>query len=345
MRKLVLAAGISAFAISALMSLNFSKTEHRTIQNNYEWDELKEVIVGRWVMNSFNTPTVDESMKDYFPYINEAAWEYMKKAENRMLSDVYPEDDQMYYDEQENLVKTLESLGVKVKRPDEIEFGVTATSQCYSRDPIITIGQKLIITNMKFEGRRQETANYRRIALDLAKNYDGEVVSMPPLKPGYPEENAYIEGGDVFVNGKEIYVGVSGNASNDNGIEWLRKELRSEYKVHKIPLHKNVLHLDCAMMLINEKQGIICKEDFVDYEALPESLKDREWVEVKPEEAQVMATNGVVVNRSTIIMTDAFPHVANQVRALGIEVHEIPFKKANYFGGGLRCSYQPIYRK
>ncbi|MGI9641351.1 MAG: dimethylarginine dimethylaminohydrolase family protein, partial [Acidimicrobiia bacterium] len=255
-----------------------------------------------------------------------------------------PDDDQRYHDEQEHLVATLESLGVLVHRPDEIEFTVTSTSQCYARDPIVTIGNKLIIANMNVERRRQETGNYRRIALEVAAGYDGEVVSMPPLRPGYPEENAYLEGGDVFVNGSEIYVGVTGNASNDRGISWLREELGDAYTVHKIPLKKNVLHLDCAMMLINERHGIICKHDFVDFDGLPESLRGREWVEAAPEEAQVMATNGVVVNPSTVLLSDAFPDIANGVRQMGIEVHELPFKKANYFGGGLRCSYQPLAR-
>ena len=318
--------------------------KENTIQNNHEWDDLKEVVVGRWDVNSFNVPAVDKSLKKFFPYITDASFDYMAKAQNKSLSDVFPEDDQAYADEQENLVQTLKNLGVKVRRPDEMEFTTVGTSTCYSRDPIITIGNKFILTNLKTEQRRQESGNYRRIALDLAKKYNGEVISMPANKLGYHEDNMYIEGGDVFVNGKEIYVGVTGNASNDKGIEWLQNELGASYTVHKIELHANVLHLDCAMMLINETQGIICKEDFVDFDALPESLKNREWIEATPEEAQVMATNGVVVNTKTIIMSDAFPHIAKQVRDLGIEVHEIPFKKANYFGGGLRCSYQPIIR-
>ncbi len=314
------------------------------INNQHEWDSLKEVVVGRWVRGTLNTTSIDQSMKEMFPYIPLNAWDYLKKAENQLLSDVYPQDDQEYYEEQEDLVKTLESLGVKVRRPDEIEFAITMTTQCYSRDPIITVGNKFIVTNMNFEGRRQETGNYRRIALELAKTYEGEVVSMPPNKPGYPEENAYLEGGDVFVDGYHVYVGMTGNASNDRGIEWLRNELGSDYTVHKIPLNSNVLHLDCAMMLINENLGIICKEDFVDFEALPARLKNREWVEVEPEQAQIMATNGVVVNPGTVILIDHFPDVIERVQDMGIEVIKIPFKKGNYFGGGLRCSYQPITR-
>ncbi len=351
--KTIIISGAIGLAVLTAFSASKHSENHaemklkseQSIQNDYEWGQLKEVVVGRWVKNTLSTPTVDKSMADFFPYIPQAAWTYLKKAENKLLSETYPEDDQLYHDEQENLVKTLESLGVKVRRPDEMEFPVTATTQCYSRDPIITVGNKFIITNLNFEGRRQESANYRRIALDLAKHYDGEVVSMPANKAGYSEDNVYLEGGDVFVDGKHVYVGVTGNASNDKGIAWLQEELGSDYTVHKIPLHKNVLHLDCAMMLINEKQGIICKEDFVDFDALPERLKNREWVEASPEEAQHMATNGISVNSNTVILIDHFPEIAKKVRAMGIEVIEIPFEKGNYFGGGLRCSYQPITRR
>ncbi|CAB9527678.1 Inosamine-phosphate amidinotransferase 1 [Seminavis robusta] len=315
------------------------------IRNNHEWDPLEEVVVGLWVPNTLRMPTIEESVKATFPYITQEAWDYLGKAENKLLSEAYPADDQLFCDEQEALVQALQSLGVKVRRPDEIEFPVIATSSCYSRDPIVTIGNKTIITNMNLENRRQETPSYRRIALELATQYNGTVVSMPPNKAGYPDSNAYLEGGDVFVDGKDIYVGVTGNASNDNGIAWLREELGSDYTVHKVPLNSNVLHLDCAMMLINERQGLICKEDFVDFDALPDRLKNRQWVEVEPKQAQVMATNGICVNPTTIMMRKGFTEVAEKVRAIGVEVIELDFKKADYFGGGLRCSYQPIRRK
>lgn len=98
-------------------------------------------------------------------------------------------------------------------------------------------------------------------------------------------------------------------------------------------------------MLINEQQGLICKEDFIDFNALPDRLKIREWVEVEPKQAQIMGTNGISINPSTVILIDHFPDVIENVRALGVHVIETPFKKSNYFGGGLRCCYQPITRK
>ena len=345
MKKVAKAIIAGSVVLGTLAAFNSSNNESKTIQNNHEWDQLTEVVIGRWVPETYEVAEVDLSMKEHFPYIAEKAWDYFKVAEGKMLHEVYAEDDQQYYQEQEDFVALVESMGIKVHRPDEMEFHSIVTVQNYSRDPIIAVGNKFIITNLYNEHRRKETGSYRRIALELAKKYDGEVVDMPANKEGFHPDNVYLEGGDVFVNGKEIYVGISGNATNEAGIEWLKNELGDEYTVHTIPLEHHVLHLDCALMLINESQGVICKEDFSDFDNLPESLKNYTWVEVKPEEAQLMATNGMVVNSKTIIMTDAFPHVAQQVRDLGIEVHEIPFGKANYFGGGLRCSYQPIHRK
>ena len=321
-----------------------STAEKFRINNQSEYDQLIEVVVGRWVPGTFEIGDVDPALKSLAPYVTDEAWEYWAKFENKKLAEVFPEDDQNNHNEQENLVKVLEGLGIKVRRPDPNPFPTPVASQCYSRDPFITIGDKVILANLMAEQRRYEVGNYNRIAQDLTENYEGKVVRMPAMISGFHESNAYLEGGDVFVEGKNVYVGITGNATNDNGIEWLRKELGNEYTVYKIPLNANVLHLDCAMMLLNEKLGVICKEDFVDFDAAPENLKNREWIEVKPKEAQLMATNGVVVNPSTVIMVDAFPHIAKKIREKGITVIEIPFDKANYYGGGLRCSYHPIRR-
>jgi len=293
------------------------------------------------------TPPINEAIEDLFPYIPQDSWTYLSKAQDKKLSEVYPGDDQRYHDEQEHLVQVLESQGVQVRRPDQITFPIVATTQCYARDPIVAIGNKLIVTNMNFEGRRQECQNYTRIALDLAKHYNGEVVMMPPNRPGMHPDNAYLEGGDVFVDGNDVYVGMTGNATNDKGIEWLRQELgETKYRVHKVPLHKSALHLDCAVMLINDNQGIICKDEFVDFDALPPQFKNRQWIEVKPKQAQLMATNGIVINPKKIIMIDHFEDVIQRVRdELQVDVITVPFQKSNYFGGGLRCSYQPIIRR
>ena len=78
----------------------------------------------------------------------------------------------------------VKSLGIKVRRPDELEYHSPSTIQNYSRDPVITIGNKIIITNMKAEHRRKETTMYLPLALDLAQNYNGEGKTLKNLVLG-----------------------------------------------------------------------------------------------------------------------------------------------------------------
>ena len=54
------------------------------INNLTEYNQLEEVVVGRWVRGTFNTPSIDTSLKIHFPYIPEAAFQYMQKSEDQI---------------------------------------------------------------------------------------------------------------------------------------------------------------------------------------------------------------------------------------------------------------------
>ena len=43
-------------------------------------------------------------------------------------------------------------------------------------------------------------------------------------------------------------------------------------------------------------------------------------MEVEPEQAQIMATNGVSVNPTTVILIDHFPEVIENIRNMGVGV-------------------------
>lgn len=60
-----------------------SSGSDRVVRNHHEWDDLREVVVGRWVRNTFTPPPVDSSMEALFPYITKDAWAYLGKAAGR----------------------------------------------------------------------------------------------------------------------------------------------------------------------------------------------------------------------------------------------------------------------
>lgn len=103
--------------------------------------------------------------------------------------------------------------------------------QLYTRDPILVIGNKVIITNLKSPARRMEQRALESILLDINKNYEAELIYMPENKEEFATDNIYLEGGDVLLNGYDIYVGNSGNATMHqelNGFETLLDQ-RTEY--------------------------------------------------------------------------------------------------------------------
>ena len=106
-------------------------------------------------------------------------------------------------------------------------------------------------------------------------------------------DGPFLEGGDTLLNGREIYVGMSGCASDMAGIDWLQALLGERYRVIPVALKSDVLHLDCAMALIKPGLLVWCPEKLID--GLPMSLRDWDAIAVSKDEANRLATNGLIL--------------------------------------------------
>ena len=101
--------------------------------------------------------------------------------------------------------------------------------------------------------------------------------------------------------GPDIYVGVSGNASNTAGVRWLQRYLGRRYRVHEVALTKKFLHLDCCLATPRPGLAIVCREAFVD--GLPAFLKDWKLIDVPFEDAkEKLGCNGLVLDDKTIMI-------------------------------------------
>lgn len=175
---------------------------------------------------------------------------------------------------------------------------------------------------------------------------DAHYVALPqpaasPL--GHPGPGPFLEGGDVLVLGKHVFVGLSGMASNEIGYRWLAKYLRPfGFAVTPVRLPEHVLHLDCALSLVRDGLAIVCPDRLPD--GLPAPLRDWETIEVSEDEAAAMATNGLPIDSATYITDPEFARVGAQLEARGITVEYIDFSVSRLFGGAFRCSTQPLLR-
>ncbi|MCK4732340.1 MAG: hypothetical protein KAT65_07775 [Methanophagales archaeon] len=317
------------------------------IEVNHEWGKLKEVIVG--IGEDLVIPGYSESVS----FIYDPTYlDLMKEYGGRNAMDVDPETTKEVIEQINGLAKVLEDRGVIVHRthrltkPEENEYLEDVQKGCmflYARDPILVIGNNVIETAIKIPMRAKERYAIRPILKERLKSGNANYVAVPAVSPAFGEEGIYLEGGDVLLNGYEIYVGNSGRGSNKAGIEWLQNYLGPKYKVHEIKISQEFEHLDCVLSLPCPGLGVICKEAILS--ELPESIRDWDFIEVSVAEAKKLGANLFVLDEKTCIVDNQHHRIAEELRQRGQEVIEIPYDKVATWGGGFRCSHHPLRRE
>lgn len=262
--------------------------------------------------------------------------------------------------EREGLKSVLLKYGVEVLEPrhltdKEIEIGCvengftngTGATNFFSRDPFFTVGEHIIEGQFRSPYRRLEVLPIRDI-LDKETSENGAYhVSVPMIDVSdgvMSEKGPYLEGGDVLVYNKTVFVGNSGNASNEAGIKWLSDYLKHfGYKVTEVKLAPEILHLDCALSLVKEGLMVVCEEAFIN--GLPKELKNWDKITVNKEDAINLATNGLPINEKVYITDIAFKNtVGAELEKRGITVEYLDFKISRSLYGAFRCSAQPLLR-
>ena len=312
---------------------------------HHEWGALREVIVG------IGQDAVVPKWYEGLAFMAAETQQFCQEYGGRPMSDYDPQYASDLIEQEETLAAILGKLGIQVhrvsrlsepERSDLTEAGEGV--QTFARDAIIVIGDKIIEASLKLYCRRRERWGFRNILNKLLIDQDyANWVSVPPASPDpRKNEGPFLEGGDTFLNGFEIYVGISGLASDLKGAKWLQGYLGPSYSVMPVRLRRDVLHLDCCMALLKPGLGLICRPKILD--PLPGQLKDFEFVEVSEEEAHHLGTNVLVLDERRVIMDSKFERIAEALRNKGQEVILTPYQAPSFLGGGFRCSHHPIRR-
>jgi N-dimethylarginine dimethylaminohydrolase len=324
------------------------ETVNKKVSVNYEWGKLEEVVLG--TAEYLTIPGYFRTIDSGFGYSPENR-EWIMNYGGVLLEEADPANYRKVQHQIDALAKVLEDRGIRVHRPEPSrlsleEMAFMANLQkgstfLFSRDPTIIIGNRIIEASLKLPMRAKEIFTARRIIRTILKEGEAEYAAVPSVSPAFRDDGIYLEGGDVILNGSEIYVGNSGNASSEAGIEWLQIYLGSDYDVEEIRV-KNFRHLDRVLSLIRPGLGLICPEGIVG--ELPPSLADWEFIRVPLEEARKLACNVFVLDEQTVIIDKRFGWLGKELRKRGETVIELPFDAVTEFGGGFRSSHHPIRR-
>lgn len=336
---------LSTLWLISTSALQATEEQVKTASVHHEWGKLEEVVVG--IGEGLRIPGYSE----YVDFIYDPKFlEVMKEYGGQDAMAIEPELTEKVIEQIDNLAKVLEEHGVIVHRPspldeqqskfmDYVELG---RMQLYARDPMLVIGNTVFETALKVPMRAKERFGLRPILSQLWKERGARLISMPIPDPSFPENGTYIEGGDVLLNGHEIYVGNSTRASSGAGRSWLQQQLGPDYKVIAVDLEPEWEHLDCVLALLRPGLGIIYRDGFKG--PLPEAIRDWDYVEVTHEEAKKLAANALVLDETTAIMDSQHQRVIKELRNRGHNVIEVPYDAVATWGGAFRCSHHPIIR-
>jgi dimethylargininase len=209
-------------------------------------------------------------------------------------------------------IKVLQELGCNViELPAEPDL----PDSVFVEDTAIILPEVAVITRPGADSRKPETESIVRALTPLI---DLVHVHAP----------ATVDGGDVLVLGKRIYVGLS-TRSNSEAIQQLNALLGGfGYSVTGIELH-NCLHLKSAVTRV-DSQTLLINQNYVDLAG----FENFDFIEVDPSEPD--AANCLPISGS-IIFPIAFPKTRARLEERGHNVITVDVSELAKAEGAVTC--------
>lgn len=287
-----------------------------------------------------------------------------------------------------HVIKILQEHNVTLYRFNEFvgAESIGRLPPLFPRDPILVIDKYIVECSMKATHRRREGSVIRDALLPMFVENGAQYLPMPACKnlEQYSRDDCLLEGGNLLINGNELYVG-SGDFktfscvlwafgktqkiwkrllsegklnslhqyldkmrthsfSSLNAIKWLEKFFASHYKIYEIKL-KTPFYADLDGCLALVAPGLgIVYPDAIASE-LPDSIKNWDFIKISLQELKNNAANILSLDEKTVMIDNRNQRVAQELRNRGISVIEVPFSEIGKLEGGLRCFHQALLRK
>lgn len=280
------------------------------VQVNDEYSQLKKVVVSS---ANYYDPTNLAINNETIKYYAENGGVPTKEA---------------ILQEQKKFWDTLKQLNVEVLEAKQVDG---SKGQMFTRDLAFVIGDKFFISNMRKENRKLAINGWEHIISQIETD---KIVKVP--------SNIYLEGGDVLIDNKTVYVGLS-ERTNMDGVEFLKSILDDSYTIIPLKLKPKFLHLDVVFTIVNPNLALVYKEGLEEesYELLEKYNK----IEITEKEQFELATNVFVVNPQTLIMNSNHIRIADEFKKLNINIIFLDMSETAKDGGAFRCTTCPIERE
>lgn len=338
-----------------------------------EWDPLEEVIVG--VCDNAVVPPAHVTLDGVIP--DSGAVLVRERGGSYFPGDLIGAAN----DDLSELASLLDSEGIVVRRPEPIDHGVsystphwTSPSGLYSampRDLMLVIGDEIIETPGAWRSRYFELDAYRPLLREYFRagarwtaapkpQLTDELYVRDYTPPAQGEPMRYVitehepvfDAADFVRCGTDLFCHRS-NVTNAAGIEWLRRHLGSDFRIHEIEVEDTMpMHIDSTFMPLAPGKVLINPERV---KKLPDVL--RHWDVLVPPPPTIpdsvplylsskwITMNVLMLDERRVVVEENETPLIEAFKSWGFLPMPCPFRNFNGFGGSFHCSTLDVRRR
>lgn len=307
------------------------------VSTHNEWDPLEEVVLGRLDGAAANSPAIaaEDTRRDL-----------------------------------QELAALLERHDVTVRRPEATKHERTfetahwkerGFSSACPRDAVLVLGDEIIETPLAWRPRYYETDALRTLFLsyfragarwtsaprpelrdDLYEAGQGDWLGdeTPPVV--VTEAEPILCAADVARCGHDLFA-LRTAGTNQAGIDWLRRHLCGDYRVHQLEPRRQIAgSLDTVFLPLSPRDVLIREEAF-DPAAFPEALRDYR-IRVAPAGGGPMGANVLLLDPERVLVERTETALIEAVRTWGFEPLPVALTGYEALGGSVRRATLDIRR-
>jgi glycine amidinotransferase len=341
-----------------------------------EWDPLEEVIVGR--LEGATIPSAHISVTSNLPSFSAKVF--------RLASGLrYPKWMVRFAQrELDDFIHILEGEGIKVRRPDIIDLGrlyrsphwcSRGFSTACPRDILLIVGEEIIETPTCWRSRYFEAGAYRSLLKEYFLKGAKWIAAPKPLLTDQLFDYSYqipnpkdsprflvnefepvFDAADFVRCGRDLFVTRS-NVTNKMGIEWLRRHLGSEFRIHELESRsRQPMHIDSTFMPLAPGK-VLVNPEYLDVERLPPIL--RTWdvlVAPRPDPVGGIMTrlsmcspwtsiNVLMLDERRVVVDKSQVTLIKALKDWGFKPIPCAFLSYGPFGGSFHCATLDVRRR
>ena len=340
-----------------------------------EWDPLREVIVGS--AQGAAEVAYEPALSPYFTPANQKVETEARRIPQELVDAAERQLD--------DFAELLAGMGIVVRRPDPIDHSVGIKTPDWQvvgghasacpRDVLLVVGNEIIEAPMSQRARYFEFRAYRNLLKQYFRQGARWTTAPKPLMsdelyngPDPDRDSFDFASGPLLTEfepafdaacfarfGRDIFWQPD-LVSNDFGVEWLRRHLGPEFRIHRIEFRERTpTHIDTTLVPI--RPGLVLTNpERPCTSGLPQLFAKNDWqvvaappsVRTGPSPAHDVSNwismNILMLDGRTAMVEAAEKPMIELLRLLGCEVIPCAFDRVYPFGGGLHCCTADIRR-